>query len=254
MPWTVATFYQFVPLPDCREWAERLLEAGTRLGLCGTFILAEEGLNTTVAGEGDAIAQILAFLQQDDRFAELVVKTSTCEDQPFPKYKVKVKPEIVTFGNRESIPSSQVGEYVKPADWNELISDPDVVLVDTRNDYEVEVGRFKGAMNPKVKDFTEFGAFVEQELDPQKHKKVAMYCTGGIRCEKATAHLLNQGFETVYHLEGGILKYLEEVPKERSLWEGDCFVFDWRVALNHDLKPGGWRISPHTHLPEKTET
>ncbi len=254
MSWTVATFYKFVPFHDCREWAESLLEQGQTLGLCGTFILAEEGLNTTIAGQGNSISQILAFIQSDERFAVLVVKTSTCKEKPFPKYKVKVKREIVTFRQPGIDPTRQVGEYVSPQEWNRLIQDPEVVVVDTRNDYEVDVGKFRGAIDPKIKDFTAFGDYVDQQLDPKRHKKVAMYCTGGIRCEKASAHLLNKGFENVYHLEGGILKYLEEVPKSDSMWEGDCFVFDWRVALNHDLKPGGWHISPVTHNPEKIES
>ena len=168
----------------------------------------------------------------------------------FPKFKVKKKPEIVTFRQSGADPRTTVGEYLDPEDWNDLISDPDVITIDTRNDYEVKVGQFKGAINPKTDDFTDFAQFVDKQLIEHRDKKIAMYCTGGIRCERSTAYLKEKGFKDVYHLKGGILKYLETMPKKESLWEGDCFVFDYRVAVNHDLKPALWKIDPTTNLPE----
>jgi UPF0176 protein len=201
-------------------------------------LLALEGVNGTIAGPKEGLEAVLRHLTSDERLNKLSYKISYNEENPFQRTKVKLKKEIVTMGVEGIDPNHVVGTYVKPQDWNALISDPDVTVVDTRNDYEVEIGTFKDALNPDTETFREFPQYVKDNLDKTKHKKVAMYCTGGIRCEKSTAYLKEQGFEEVYHLEGGILKYLEEVPKDNTLWEGECFVFDGRVAVNHDLEQG----------------
>jgi len=234
----VAALYKFVLLPDYQEFAPRLKAHCDQLGLKGTLLLAEEGINGTVSGTRDAINSLVTFLTSDERFAGLSYKESFFEGAPFYRMKVKLKKEIVTMGVEGIDPQKIVGTYVKPKDWNALISDPEVLLIDTRNSYEYDIGTFKGAIDPKTETFREFPAYVAENLDPVKHKKVAMFCTGGIRCEKSTAYLKEQGFNEVYHLEGGILKYLEEVPETESLWQGECFVFDNRVAVNHSLKKG----------------
>jgi UPF0176 protein len=236
----VAALYRFVNLEDYREVRQPLLDFCQAQGIKGTLLLAAEGINGTVAGSRDAIDKLLAYLREDSRLAALDHKESFYSDMPFYRMKVKLKKEIVTMGVEGIDPNEVVGTYVAPEDWNELISDPDVTVVDTRNYYESAIGSFKGAKDPKTTTFREFPQYVAEELDPDKHKKVAMFCTGGIRCEKSTAFLKQQGFEEVYHLHGGILKYLEEVPKEESLWEGECFVFDNRVAVNHDLEKGSY--------------
>jgi len=202
------------------------------------LLLAHEGINGTIAGKPEDIRAILAYLRQDPRLADLEHKESWADSHPFYRMKVKLKKEIVTMGVPEVDPNLVVGTYVKPEDWNAIISDPDVIVLDTRNDYEVHIGTFKGAVDPKTTTFREFPKYVAENLDKTKHKKVAMFCTGGIRCEKASSYMKQQGFEEVYHLQGGILKYLETVPKEQSLWEGDCFVFDQRVAVKHGLEVG----------------
>lgn len=204
----------------------------------GTLLLAHEGINGTIAGSQTGIEAVLAHLATDERLGQISHKFSYADENPFQRSKVKLKKEIVTMGVEGIDPLLTVGTYVKPKDWNALISDPEVVLVDTRNDYEVEIGTFENAINPNTETFREFPQYVEENLDKTKHKKVAMFCTGGIRCEKSTAYLKEQGFEEVYHLEGGILKYLEEVPSDDTLWQGECFVFDGRVAVNHDLEQG----------------
>jgi len=235
---TVCALYKFVRLENFQDLKTPLLKVMEENNVKGTLLLALEGINGTIAGEESAINTVLKFLKADPRLAELSSKVSYHQENPFQRTKVKLKKEIVTMGVEGIDPNQVVGTYVKPKDWNALISDPDVLLVDTRNDYEVEIGTFKNALNPNTESFREFPEYVEQNLDKNKHKKVAMFCTGGIRCEKSTAYLKEQGFEEVYHLEGGILKYLEEVPSEETLWEGECFVFDSRVAVNHDLKQG----------------
>jgi UPF0176 protein len=247
--WKIAAFYQFTELEDAPEWAARLDAVGAELGLRGTIIVAPEGLNSTCAGSPEAIDALIGMLRSDARFADLEVKYSAADFCPFPKYKVKQKPEIVTFRQAGADPQEAVGTYLDPDEWNELIRDPGVLTIDTRNDYEVKVGQFKGALNPKTDDFASFAAFVEEELKGREDEKIAMYCTGGIRCERSTAYLKSKGFKNVYHLKGGILRYLEEMPKGQSLWEGDCFVFDYRVAVNHDLQPGMWKIDPETSDP-----
>ncbi|RRW43052.1 rhodanese-related sulfurtransferase [Pseudomonas luteola] len=234
----VAALYKFVTLEDYVERREPLLTVMLDNEVKGTLLLAEEGINGTIAGSRAGIDAVLAFLKADSRLVDLEHKESYCDEQPFYRTKVKLKKEIVTLGVPGVDPNKKVGTYVDPKDWNALISDPDVVLIDTRNDYEVSIGTFTNAVDPKTKSFREFPQYVRQNFDPSRHKKVAMFCTGGIRCEKASSFMLNEGFEEVYHLKGGILKYLEEVPQEDSLWQGDCFVFDNRVTVRHDLSEG----------------
>jgi UPF0176 protein len=234
----VSALYKFVSLPDFRQLQEPLLALCRAHGIKGTLLLAEEGINGTVAGSRAAIDALKAYFQADVRFHGLEYKESFSEKQPFFRIRVRLKKEIVTLGVPSVDPSKQVGTYVDPKDWNALIEDPDVVLLDTRNIYEIGVGTFKNAINPQTNSFREFPKFVETNLDPKKNKKVAMFCTGGIRCEKASSYMLAEGYEEVFHLKGGILKYLEEVPAEASLWEGECFVFDQRVSVTEGLKPG----------------
>ncbi|MFY9179168.1 MAG: rhodanese-related sulfurtransferase [Venatoribacter sp.] len=237
-PIVVCALYKFVTLDNFKELREPLFNEMARLEVKGTLLLAKEGINGTIAGTREGIDGVLAWLNADPRIAGIVSKESFEETNPFYRTKVKLKKEIVTMGVNGIDPKHIVGTYVKPQDWNALISRDDVVLVDTRNDYEYKVGTFKGALNPNTKTFRELPAYVKENLDPTKHKKVAMFCTGGIRCEKSTAYLKEQGFEEVYHLEGGILKYLEEVPEEQTLWQGECFVFDNRITVNHALEKG----------------
>lgn len=232
-PLVVAAFYKFAALPDYRELRDPLFSLCKAQNILGTILLAKEGINGTIAGAPQDIAAILAFLRSDPRLHDLEHKESQAPKDPFLRLRVRLKKEIVTLKAPEADPTKQVGQYVSPQEWNALISDPSVVVIDTRNDYEVEVGRFKGAVDPETKSFGEFPDFAQKHLDPAIHPKVAMYCTGGIRCEKASALLLERGFKEVYHLKGGILKYLEEIAPEQSLWEGDCFVFDNRAGLDH---------------------
>ncbi len=236
--YVVCALYKFVRLENFESLQKPLLTVMQEQGVKGTLLLALEGINGTVAGSRKSIDTLLAWLKSDERLKDLVYKESFDEKIPFLRSKVKLKKEIVTMGVEGIDPLKVVGSYVKPKDWNALISDPDVLLVDTRNDYEVNIGTFKDAQNPNTQSFREFPQYVKENIDPGKHKKVAMFCTGGIRCEKSTAYLKEQGFDEVYHLEGGILKYLEEVPKQESMWEGECFVFDNRVAVDHDLEKG----------------
>ena len=238
MTLVVATFYKFVSLPDCADLRSRLLQFCQSYNLRGTILLAQEGINGTIAGSREAIDAVLAYLRSDQRLADLEHRESPAAELPFDRLKVKVKSEIVTLGLPEVDPSRQVGTYVDPKDWNALITDPNVIVVDTRNAYEISVGTFQGAQNPQTGSFREFPGYVQQNLASAQSKKIAMFCTGGIRCEKASAYLLSQGFPQVYHLKGGILKYLEEVPAEASLWQGECFVFDQRVAIQHGLEAG----------------
>ena len=238
----VAAVYKFVKLADCAALRAPLQAQCDALGINGTLLLAEEGINGTIAGTRAGIDGILAYLRSDPRLADLQHKESAADQPPFYRMKVKLKKEIVTMGVPGIDPTERVGQYVKPEDWNALISDPDVVLVDTRNDYEVEVGTFRGAVDPRITTFREFPEYVKNNFNPDKQPRVAMFCTGGIRCEKASAYMLQQGFPEVYHLQGGILKYLENVPAEQSLWEGECFVFDQRVAVGQGLAPGHYEL------------
>jgi UPF0176 protein len=249
--WKIAAFYHFAEFLDYEQFADLLVEHGLKVGLRGTIILAKEGINSTCSGTANAIDSTISLIKSDARFSNMEVKYSYAEFCPFPKFKVKKKPEIVTFRQEGADPREMVGTYLEPDEWNELLKESGVITIDTRNDYEVKVGQFKGAINPKTDDFTSFAEFVDQELAKHKDHKIAMYCTGGIRCERSTAYLKKKGFKNVYHLKGGILKYLESMPKEKSLWQGDCFVFDYRVAVNHDLKPALWKIDPESNMPER---
>ena len=237
----IVTFYKFVELADYQEMQQPLGRFCRAWQTKGTILLAHEGINATIAGTRAGIDAVLAHLRSDPRLADLTTKESYAEKMPFVRMKVRLKKEIVTL-RQDVDPRAVVGEYVKPHDWNKLISDPDVKLIDTRNDFEVQIGTFEGAINPNTASFTQFVDYVRDNLDPARDKKVAMFCTGGIRCEKATSYLIQQGFEGVYHLEGGILKYLEEVPQVNSMWQGECFVFDNRVTVDHDLKPGNYEL------------
>ncbi len=236
----VAALYRFARFPEFETYRRPLLDCLLAAEVRGTLLLASEGINGTIAGPRAGIDRVFGFLQQDSRFASLEVKESYVDENPFFRTKVKLKKEIVTMGVSGIDPNKIVGTYVEARDWNELISDPEVLLLDTRNKYEVEIGSFAGAVNPGTDSFREFPDYVKKQLDPGKHKKVAMFCTGGIRCEKSTAYLREQGFGEVYHLKGGILKYLEEVPESESKWEGECFVFDNRVTVNHQLEQGSF--------------
>jgi UPF0176 protein len=238
MPFKVAAFYQFVALPDFRELREPLRASCADLGLKGSVLLASEGINGTLAGSEDGIAALVKELRHGALFGgrldNLELKYSQSQAMPFARMKVRLKKEIVTLGDKAADPTRQAGIYVEPLQWNALIASPGTFVIDTRNAFEVAMGSFEGAVDPKIASFGQFREFVAQELDPARHRKIAMFCTGGIRCEKASALLLAQGFAEVYHLKGGILKYLEEVPESR--WRGECFVFDERVALGHGLR------------------
>lgn len=234
----VAALYKFAKLPDYRELQPGLLAHCIESGLYGTLLLADEGINGTVAGSRAGIDALMRYLKSDIRLADLEHKESYADEMPFTRIKVKLKKEIVTLGVPGINPNNKVGTYVAPEDWNALISDPDVVLIDTRNGYECDIGTFRRAIDPHTTNFREFPAFIQQNFNPGKHKKIAMFCTGGIRCEKASSLMVEQGFEQVYHLQGGILKYLEKIPPAESLWEGECFVFDQRISVGHGLKVG----------------
>jgi UPF0176 protein len=242
LPIVVCALYKFATLENFELLKPPLQAKMEDLGIRGTLLLALEGINGTIAGTRPAIDDLLRYFSEDKLFAgrlqNIQWKESFDETIPFHRTKVKLKKEIVTMGVDAIDPTHIVGTYVKPEAWNDLISDPDVTVVDTRNAYEIQIGTFKNAINPHTTSFREFPEYAKQNLDPKVHKKVAMFCTGGIRCEKSTAYLKEQGYDEVYHLEGGILKYLEEIPQEESLWQGECFVFDNRVTVDHDLKPG----------------
>ncbi len=241
----VAALYKFASLPDYQDLREPLLDFCSAHQITGTLLLAEEGINGTVAGSPQNIDALAAYLYGGNifsgRFRGIDIKYSEAENPPFMRLKVRLKKEIVTLRAPEANPSKIVGTYVESRDWNDILEQADIVL-DTRNDYEVAIGTFKNAVDPKTDKFTEFKDYVAKNLDPKKQKKVAMFCTGGIRCEKASAYMLTQGFEEVYHLKGGILRYLEEVSEQDSQWEGDCFVFDDRVSIKHGLKTGDYRL------------
>ena len=236
----VVALYKFVTLENYQDLRQPLHETLTHHGVKGTLLLACEGINGTIAGSRQGMDAVLDWLRSDPRLSDLDYKESVCDEMPFYRTKVKLKKEIVTLGIDGVSPNEKVGTYVEPQDWNALISDPEVLLVDTRNDYEVSIGTFEGAIDPETKTFREFPEFVKTNFDPTRHKKVAMFCTGGIRCEKASSYMLQQGFDEVFHLKGGILKYFEEVPAEQSKWNGECFVFDNRVTVRHDLAPGSY--------------
>jgi len=234
----VAAFYKFANLSDFSQLQAPFLDFCLSAKINGTILLASEGINGTVAGSRESIDSLMAFLRSEPRLHDIEHKESFTNELPFDRMKVKLKKEIVPLGVPTVDPNKLVGTYVSPEDWNALISDPEVIIVDTRNDYEVDIGTFKGAMDPKTKRFRDFPSFVSKNLDPDKHKKVAMFCTGGIRCEKASSFMLQQGFKEVFHLKGGILKYLEKISADKSLWDGECFVFDQRIAVGNGLIVG----------------
>ncbi len=236
---SVAALYRFFRVDDPAVLRDRLRPIAETLGVRGTLLLAEEGINGTLAAPDTALREMLAAIQRETGLETLPWKRSQAETMPFARLKIKVKREIVSFGVPGLDPNRQVGAYVAPDAWNALIADPEVLVIDTRNSFEVQMGSFARAVDPGTTSFTEFPAYVRQTLDPAKHKKIAMFCTGGIRCEKATAFMLKEGFEEVYHLDGGILAYLEQIPADQSLWHGGCFVFDERVALGHGLQVVG---------------
>jgi UPF0176 protein len=240
MAYSVAAFYQFASLPDFRELREPLRALCSSLELKGSVLLAQEGINGTVAGSVDAIGRFVHALQHGELFGgrldRLKLRFSSAAAMPFGRLKVRLKKEIVTFGDAAANPAERVGSYVDPKDWNDLIAAPGMVVIDTRNAFEVAIGTFEGAINPDIASFGQFKEFAGRTLDPKRDRKIAMFCTGGIRCEKASSYLLSQGFAEVYHLKGGILNYLEHVAENNSRWRGECFVFDERVALGHGLR------------------
>ena len=250
---TVATFYRFTDLHDHEAWRDRLKDQCEKHGVLGIIILANEGINATVAGSVGGVASVIEFIRLDQRLKDLTHRECIAEEPPFNRLRIIIRPEIVTLGDPAVNPNEAAGEYVPPAEWNELISDPDLLLIDTRNDYEVQIGTFKNALNPDTQTFGQWDAYVKENLNPKNHKKVAMFCTGGIRCEKASAHLIKKGFEKVYHLQGGILNYLEKIKPEESLWEGECFVFDHRVSVLHGLEEGTYEICFGCRWPMETE-
>jgi UPF0176 protein len=233
-----AAFYKFVALPDFAALKAPLLAVCEERGVKGTILLAAEGINGTIAGETTRVREVLDYLRRDPRLADLEHKESGAPRQPFYRMKVRLKKEIVTMGVPTVDPTQLVGTYVKPQDWNRLLDDPEVIVVDVRNDYEVALGTFAGAVNPETRSFSELPEWARNHQGLREKRKVAMFCTGGIRCEKSTAFLRSEGFDEVYHLQGGILKYLETVPESESRWQGECFVFDERVAVGHGLQPG----------------
>jgi UPF0176 protein len=248
-PVQVAAFYKFVPLENIESLQKAIREVCVDADLLGTILLAHEGINGTIAGPVDGIVRLFEKLRAFPGLEDLGNKVSYCDRNPFYRMKVRLKKEIVTLGVDGVNPRQDVGEYVAPELWNDLISQPDVRLIDTRNDYEVGLGTFDGAENPKTQSFRDFPAWAEENLDPDKDQQVAMFCTGGIRCEKSTAFLKELGYKNVYHLEGGILNYLEKVPPEKSMWQGDCFVFDNRVTVDHDLTEGRYELCPACRMP-----
>ena len=244
----VAAMYRFVPVEDIESLRREIYAFADENvpSICGTHLLAPEGVNGTIAAHPDEMDAMIDFLNQK---LGIITAETACELkfseaalQPFNRFKVRPKKELITLRKPEANPHQRVGEYVNPQDWNDLINDPDVLLIDTRNDYETKVGIFEGAVDPQMKIFTEFPDWVEKNLDVEKHKKVAMFCTGGIRCEKASSYMLAHGFENVYHLKGGILDYLETIPADESKWKGECFVFDQRVAVGHGLAEADWSV------------
>ena len=253
MEQTVATFYQFANLPDCINWQRKLRTHCKKFNVLGTIILAEEGINGTVSSSAEGIKEILAIIKNEERFSQMPYRISTTPRKTFYRIRVVVRKEIVTLGDASINPNERVGTYVEPKNWNKIIQDPDTIVIDTRNDYEVELGTFEGATNPNTETFCQWDEYVKKNLQFQKDKKVAMFCTGGIRCEKASSHLLQNGFKEVYHLKGGILNYLDKVAPEDSLWKGECFVFDHRVSVVHGLKDGDSKICFGCRWPLKVE-
>lgn len=249
----VAAFYKFSPMEDLPSIQKGIREVCDQLDVMGTILLAAEGINGTVAGSHNDVEKLFVYLRSLDGLDDLSNKISFCDENPFYRMKVRLKKEIVTLGVDGLSPKRQVGQYVAPEDWNDLISRPEVRLIDTRNDYEVGLGTFEGAENPDTQTFRDFPAWVEENLNPDKDQEVAMFCTGGIRCEKSTSLLKEMGYKNVYHLQGGILNYLEHVPVQNSMWKGDCFVFDNRVTVDHDMEEGRYVLCPACRMPLSEE-
>lgn len=238
MNYKVAALYRFTALDNLPRLQAGIKARCLDLDICGTLLIAPEGINGTIAGTPDNLDAVMAYLDETLAVNEGEVKYSEASEKPFMRMKVRLKKEIVTLRAPEANPAAKIGTYVGPDEWNDLLNDPDMIVIDTRNTYETKIGMFEGAVDPGTESFTEFKDYVSENLDPEKNRKVAMYCTGGIRCEKASSYMLAHGFEEVYHLKGGILKYLETVPADESKWQGECFVFDKRVALTHGLGEG----------------
>ncbi len=256
--YVVSAMYHFANLDDYKDIQQPLLKKMQDNGVRGSLLLAREGINGTIAGTREDVDEVINFIKSDLRLKDIITKESFTNKIPFGRSKVRLKKEIVTMGVENIDPKQIVGTYIKPQDWNDLISDPDVLVIDTRNEYEIAIGSFKNAINPHTESFRQFPKYAQEQLLDKKNKKIAMFCTGGIRCEKSTAYLKQQGFKDVYHLEGGILKYLEEIPQAESLWQGECFVFDARVAVKHGLEQGHYDQCfacrmPITHEDKKHE-
>ncbi len=234
---SIFALYHFCKMSNLTKWQKRLLDFGKKNNIKGTLLLADEGINGTISGPHDKLLDLMSMLRDYEPLQKLVYKESHFHQHPFRRFKVKLKKEIVTIGHPTK-PATIRGTYVEPMDWNAVLEDPNVAVIDTRNDYEYAIGTFKNAISPYTDNFRQFPDYIEKNFDSKKHKCVAMFCTGGIRCEKASSYMLMKGFEEVLHLKGGILKYLEEVPEKDSLWQGECFVFDQRVAVTHGLKQG----------------
>lgn len=245
----IAAFYKFTVLDDIESLQKSIEDCCIEHEVKGIVLLANEGINSTIAGPRNGVLAVLGFLREYPQFVELSWKESTTTKQPFRKLRVRLKKEIVTMGVDGINPDRLVGTYVKPEKWNELISDPNVIVIDTRNDYEVEIGTFKDAINPDITSFGELPKWIEENIDIEEQPRVAMFCTGGIRCEKSTALLKEAGVNEVYHLEGGILKYLEKMEEELSLWDGQCFVFDERVSVGHGLEVGEYELCRACRFP-----
>ena len=245
----VAAFYKFVSLPDFEDKKTQIEHVAVQNGIMGTILLASEGINGTVSGPEEGLRALLASIKEDPRLADLEHKESWAEENPFYRMKVRLKKEIVTLGVEGVSPTKMVGDYVSPEEWNELISDPKVTVIDTRNDYEVAIGTFKNAINPETNSFREFPDWLDAQKNLPKDAKIAMFCTGGIRCEKSTSLLKERGYENVFHLDGGILKYLENVPESESMWDGECFVFDQRVSVGHGLRQGPYDLCHACRFP-----
>jgi len=247
----VAALYKFVEISDLLSLQDNLYNICEENNIMGTILIADEGINGTISGKHNEIKETISSLTSDDRFSNIEIKYSSTDKQPFHRMKVRLKKEIVTIGLPGINPNKKVGRYVKPEDWNELISDPNVVVIDTRNKYETKIGSFQNALNPETSSFREFPDWVKKfkNSEDNTNKKIAMFCTGGIRCEKASSLMKEEGFEDVYHLQGGILKYLETVDKENSLWNGECFVFDQRVCLTDELEVGSYKMCFACRMP-----
>ncbi len=249
----IAAFYKFAPLMGLEDLQNALLKLCAEQEILGTILIGDEGINGTVGGPAAGVDTLIKYLKSRPELSDLAPKYSENDGLPFRRMKVRIKPEIVTLGVPGVAPAKMTGAHISAKNWNEVISDPETIVIDTRNRYETKIGSFKGAIDPKIDNFRDFPKFIEDNLDPKKHTKVAMFCTGGIRCEKASAYMLQKGFKDVVQLNGGILKYVEEMPEDESLWDGDCFVFDYRVGVNPELEAAGYEMCPSCRWPLTTE-